>query len=184
MDLNTQSGRFDCAHWLASPNHDKRPHRAFIQSIIIHAISLPPQEFGERYVEDFFCNRLDVSCHPYFSSIAKLKVSAHFYIRRDGKIIQFVSVYERAWHAGVSILKGLQNVNDFSIGVELEGCDELEFTNIQYQQLARLCCSLKSHFPAITEDRIVGHCDIAPGRKTDPGPYFNWPLFRQSISVP
>ncbi len=145
--------------------------------MVIHNISLPPGQFEGDCVEQFFCNRLDPEAHPYFAQIAALQVSAHFYIRRDGTLVQFVDMYARAWHAGVSCFQGRENCNDFSLGVELAGTDDTPYTEAQYQTLARLTRQLMARFAALTRDRIVGHCDIAPGRKTDPGPSFDWALY-------
>lgn len=156
---------------VASPNCDRRPEGAAIELVVIHAISLPPGEFGGESVEEFFTNRLDARRHPYFHEIAGRRVSAHFFIRRDGEVIQFVSCLERAWHAGVSCWRGRDRCNDFSIGVELEGDDDTRFAAEQYSALQRLLSLLCSIFPV---KAIVGHADIAPGRKTDPGPWFEW----------
>jgi AmpD protein len=159
-----------------SPNFDERPGGEVPSLIVIHAISLPPGEFGGEAIEQLFTNRLDLNAHPYFKEIEGLKVSAHFLIRRDGELIQFVSCFRRAWHAGVSTWKGRSRCNDFSLGVELEGCDSLPFESIQYQVLAQLIASLRRRYPL---DDIAGHSDIAPGRKTDPGPCFDWPLLKR-----
>lgn len=154
-----------------SPNRDARPDGEAIRLIVVHAISLPPGEFGGTGITDLFTNRLDPNAHPYYAGIHGLKVSAHFLIRRDGQITQFVSCAERAWHAGVSQWMGRGNCNDFSIGVELEGCDDQAFTAPQYDGLNSLLAILYRHFPI---EAVMGHSDIAPGRKTDPGPYFDW----------
>ncbi len=162
----------------ASPNYDQRPDigdrdalRRSVCLIVVHAISLPPGQFGSPAIEDFFLNQLNPSAHPYFSEIATLKVSAHFLIRRDGSAIQFVSTDNRAWHAGVSQWCGRERCNDFSIGIELEGCDEQEFEDAQYRALNMLINQLEASYPI---EAVVGHSDIAPGRKTDPGPKFEW----------
>jgi AmpD protein len=139
--------------------------------VVVHAISLPPGEFGGDGVERFFTNRLDPDAHPYYPQIQGLRVSAHFFIRRGGGIIQFVPCRLRAWHAGASRWQGRERCNDFSIGIELEGCDDLPFTDGEYDALGRLLQTLSAHFPIRD---IVGHADIAPGRKTDPGPFFDW----------
>lgn len=154
-----------------SPNFDQRPAGEMVRLIVIHAISLPPGEFGGTGITDLFTNRLDPDAHPYYAGICDLKVSSHFLIRRDGTIIQFVSCADRAWHAGVSQWKGRERCNDFSIGVELEGCDDQVFTNEQYENINSLLKKLCSYFPI---EAVVGHSDIAPGRKTDPGPCFDW----------
>lgn len=166
--------------WLAgarrvdSPNYDARPPGCKPELIVIHAISLPPGEFGGRCIEAFFTNTLDAGAHPYFGEIAELCVSAHFLIRRNGELIQFVSCDMRAWHAGVSIYQDRDNCNDFSIGIELEGCDEVAFKTIQYVRLAALIDVLIRTYPTLSRERIAGHSDIAAGRKTDPGPCFDW----------
>jgi AmpD protein len=172
---------FDEARFIPSPNCDARPAGAFPEVLVIHAISLPPGEFGGPWVEQLFCNDLDARAHPYFEQIGDLRVSAHFLIRRDGRLIQFVPLHLRAWHAGQSQCEGRSRVNDFSIGVELEGCDELPFEAAQYAMLSKLTCELMRAYPAVTPARIYGHSDIAPGRKTDPGPHFDWTRFRGSL---
>ena len=182
MQLDLDTGRVHQARWLPSPNFDARPHAAFINTLVVHAISLPPDQFRGCFVEAFFCNQLDTNAHPYFETIADLRVSAHFYIRRSGELVQFVSVSDRAWHAGASQFKGLDAVNDFSLGVELEGCDSSGFEEAQYRTLGELSRCLVQAYPAISRDRIVGHQHIAPGRKTDPGPCFDWQRFMDSLA--
>ncbi len=164
---------------IQSPNCDARPDNTKIKLIVIHGISLPPAEFGGGYIQQLFCNQLDVNAHDYFSSICDMQVSAHCLIERDGNIIQFVSFLKRAWHAGESCWRGERACNDYSIGIELEGTDYLKYTNQQYQQLEELVGSLMSHFLEIKIDAICGHSDIAPGRKTDPGPAFDWARINQ-----
>ena len=181
MKLNLQTGRIDSANWLVSPNQDERPHPGFINTVVIHAISLPPEVYGNGYIEEFFCNQLKSKDHPYFKIISGQHVSAHFCIKREGELTQFVSTQSRAWHAGISRFKGQDKVNDFSIGIELEGCDKHAFTEHQYSSLTSLTRALMAAYPAITNSRIIGHSDIAPGRKTDPGPCFDWPAFRQAL---
>jgi N-acetyl-anhydromuramoyl-L-alanine amidase len=166
--------------WLASavhcpsPNFNSRPLEQDINLLVIHNISLPPGEFGTGCVRAFFCNQLDVALDPYFETIVELRVSAHLFIDRLGKVTQFVAFTERAWHAGASSFQGIENCNDYSIGIELEGCDHIEYTSAQYQALACVTGELLRAYPKITIDRIVGHSDIAPGRKTDPGLAFDW----------
>jgi AmpD protein len=160
------------ARHVASPNCDERPAGVAIELIVIHNISLPPGEFGGAWIIDLFTNRLDPAAHPYFSSIADLRVSAHFLIRRDGELIQFVPCGMRAWHAGESAWRTRERCNDFSIGIELEGSDDVPFTDSQYAQLALLARALQATYAIVD---IVGHSDIAPARKTDPGPHFDWP---------
>ncbi len=157
-----------------SPNCDARPENTEIKLIVIHGISLPPSEFGGGYIQQYFCNQLDSNANDYFSTICDMQVSAHCLIERTGNITQFVSFLNRAWHAGISSWKGEQACNDFSIGIELEGTDELSYTDPQYEQLNALLGSLISHYPTIKNDAICGHSDIAPDRKTDPGPAFDW----------
>lgn len=163
----------------SSPNFDARPSGGMARLIVVHAISLPPGEFGGHGVEALFCNSLDSAEHPDYDAIAGLRVSAHFFIRRDGALIQFVSVNDRAWHAGVSVWRGHERCNDFSIGIELEGTDHVSFECEQYRCLAELIGVLRASYPI---DEVVGHADIAPGRKTDPGPYFDWSKLRDMLA--
>jgi AmpD protein len=156
---------------VASPNFDTRPGNTVIGLLVIHSISLPPNEYGGDAIERFFTNLLDHSEHPYFEQLKGVRVSSHFLVRRDGEIVQFVPCNKRAWHAGVSSWRGLSRCNDFSIGIELEGSDFEPFTARQYCALVRLTRRLKRIYPI---GEIVGHSDIAPGRKTDPGPFFDW----------
>lgn len=164
-------GWLSCARREPSPNFDARPPAERPTLLVVHAISLPPGEFGSDDILDLFANRLDAARHPYFAGIRDLRVSAHFLIRRDGELIQFVSCDDRAWHAGVSSWCDRDRCNDFSIGVELEGCDELPFEAAQYERLIELVQTLCRTYPLRD---IAGHSDIAPGRKTDPGPHFDW----------
>jgi AmpD protein len=157
-----------------SPNFDKRPNNSEIKLIVIHNISLPPENFEPENVKKLFKNELDVESHEFFYTIKDLKVSSHFVIDRTGKIYQFVSVYDRAWHAGLSSFKSQENCNDFSLGIELIGSDNAPFEDIQYDALNKLIETLCSSFPKIKKENIVGHSEIAPGRKTDPGPFFDW----------
>lgn len=173
LTLNPLTGWLEGAKHLPSDNHNARPN-AEISLLVIHNISLPPGEFGTGMVEALFTNQLPVDAHPYFAGIAHLKVSAHFFIKRNGAITQFVSCLDRAWHAGVSNFAGRENCNDFSLGVELEGEDDRAYSDAQYQSLNQLIAELVKHYPLITPERICGHSDIAPQRKTDPGPAFNW----------
>lgn len=158
----------------ASPNFDARPVDSAVRLIVIHGISLPPGKYGGPFIRDFFCNRLDPGAHDYFAGICDLQVSAHCLIERDGHIVQFVAFDQRAWHAGQSEWRGETACNDFSIGVELEGCDHEAYTDEQYLSLAELIGTLRQRYPSIDADAITGHSDIAPGRKTDPGPAFDW----------
>ena len=159
------------AHRVVSPNCDERPPGELPSLIVIHAISLPPGEFGGDAVERLFTNRLEAEAHPYYRHIHTLRLSAHFFIDRRGGLTQFVPCARRAWHAGVSQWRGRDRCNDFSIGIELEGCDELAFAEPQYLTLNPLLAALRRAYPIVA---VVGHSDIAPGRKTDPGPHFDW----------
>jgi N-acetyl-anhydromuramoyl-L-alanine amidase len=161
--------------FVASPNCDERPPGSRIELLVIHAISLPPGEFNGPGIEQLFLNRLDPADHSYYVGIAGLKVSAHFVVRRDGALVQFVPCRKRAWHAGTSSWQGRARCNDFSIGIELEGCDDTPFEAPQYESLARLTQACQLAYPIAD---IVGHSDIAPGRKTDPGPHFDWARYR------
>ena len=164
-----------------SPNADERPDDSDIELLVVHGISLPPGKFGTPYVKDLFLNRLDRTGNPYFEKIAQLRVSAHVFIRRDGTVIQFVPFNLRAWHAGESAFCGRERCNDFSIGVELEGTDDTPYEDGQYRRLVEFARLVMSAWPAVTPERIVGHCDVAPGRKTDPGPSFDWDRFRSEL---
>ncbi len=159
---------------IPSPNYDERPPGMVIDLVVIHAISLPPGKFGNGRVVDFFTNTLDLQADPYFTEIAELKVSSHYFIERQGEVIRFVKDEKRAWHAGVSHFQGRYNCNDFSLGIELEGDDFTFFSEIQYQRLNDLLRLIRRRWPAVTGDGIVGHCHVAPQRKTDPGPFFDW----------
>ena len=174
MKLNPKIGILTPAlmHW--SPNQDERPAGSGISLLVIHGISLPPGQYGGQWIEDLFMNRLDSSAHPYFMEIEGMKVSAHLLIRRDGEIIQYVPFVARAWHAGQSCFQGRDCCNDFSIGIELEGQDDEPYSNMQYQALNKLIPVLREAYPDIVSDNIVGHSYIAPDRKTDPGPAFEW----------
>jgi AmpD protein len=166
-----------------SPNFNARPDAADVSLLVIHNISLPPGRFGGQFIDDLFCNRLDHAAHPYFATLRGLQVSAHFLLRRDGRLVQYVALGERAWHAGKSSFGGRENCNDYSIGIELEGTDDTPFTQRQYRRLVTLSVLLLRAFPAITPARIAGHSDIAPGRKTDPGPCFDWPCYRSALQA-
>ena len=164
-------GWLSAARQVWSPNHGVRPPDAVVSLVVLHNISLPPGEFAGDAVERFFLNNLDPQAHPYFQEIAGLQVSAHFFIRRHGKLIQFVACDDRAWHAGASAWQGRENCNDFSVGIELEGADDVPYTEAQYETLFELIDALRARYPI---DAIAGHCHVAPGRKTDPGPAFDW----------
>lgn len=174
---NFHDGWMDGACRIDSPNFDDRPAGTLVSLVVIHAISLPPGQFGGRGIEDLFTNKLDPTEHPYFAQISSMRVSAHFLIRRNGDLLQFVSCDKRAWHAGRSSWSGRDRCNDFSIGVELEGDDQTPFDEAQYDCLADLLRALSAAYPLRD---IAGHSEVAPGRKTDPGPWFEW----QRVSLP
>ncbi|TCB65074.1 1,6-anhydro-N-acetylmuramyl-L-alanine amidase AmpD [Acinetobacter sp. ANC 4178] len=173
-------GQLIGAKQIPSPNFNQRPEEAKIELVVIHNISLPPSQFGGGYIQQFFQNRLDATLHPYFETIQDLKVSAHLLILRTGEVLQFVNFQQRAWHAGRSTYLGQQECNDYSIGIELEGSDDCAFESLQYQVLAQVMVSLQQAYPTI-QQHVAGHSDIAPGRKTDPGPYFDWVKFRSLV---
>lgn len=182
MRVNKEQGLLDGARYVASPNFDARPEAAAIDALVIHAISLPPGKYGGSDIERLFCNSLDFSCHPFYREIDGLTVSAHLLIRRDGEVIQFVPFQMRAWHAGVSMLEGRARVNDFSIGIELEGSDDDPFEDAQYRALTEVTHALQLAYPGISKQRIVSHAQIAPERKTDPGPHFDWERYRRELA--
>lgn len=165
------------------PHFDERPNPADISLLVIHNISLPPGQYGTPYVDDFFRGQLDPDAHPYFQQLAGVRVSAHCVIWRDGRISQYVPFDKRAWHAGLSVFDGRDKCNDFSIGIELEGTDDDPYTEAQYQSLLQLTRYLQQCYPAISPNRITGHQHIAPGRKTDPGPAFDWSRFMQGLAT-
>lgn len=182
LTINKHTHRLTEVEQIDSPNANDRPNGE-ISLLVIHNISLPPGQFDTGCVERFFCNQLDNTEHPYFEALKGVHVSAHLLIERTGRIIQFVPFNKRAWHAGESIFMGREQCNDFSIGIELEGTDHTPFTEIQYQALADITQLLMTHYPDITADRITGHSDIAPGRKTDPGEHFDWSYFRSQLTA-
>ena len=167
-------------HWLTditrmpTPNFDDRSDPKDISLLVLHCISLPPDEFGNHYIDQLFCNQLDPDEHPYFKDVYQLKVSAHLLIKRDGSCVQYVPFNKRAWHAGKSAYEGREQCNDFSIGIELEGTELIDYTDQQYAQLAAVICVLLEAYPKLSTRRMTGHSDIAPGRKTDPGASFDW----------
>jgi len=169
------------ARRVSCPNWDERPPGTAVDLLVIHGISLPPGVFGGPWIDDLFRNRLDPENHPCFRAIARLRVSSHLLIRRDGELIQYVDLYKRAWHAGVSCFEGREACNDFAIGIELEGTDQVPYEEIQYRVLAQATQAIRARFPDIGPERIVGHSDIAPGRKTGPGAAFDWEYFRALI---
>jgi len=179
--MQLQEGWIDEARKVSSPHFNQRPNNETPSLLVIHNISLPPGEFGGPWIDDLFTGKLDADAHPYFSGISHLQVSAHCLIRRDGEIVQYVPFHLRAWHAGVSNYQGREACNDFSIGIEMEGTDTLPYTDAQYQSLQAVTELLITHYPDIAH-HMTGHCDIAPQRKTDPGPAFDWERFRASVS--
>jgi AmpD protein len=181
MPFTLENHRLMPARLCLSPNRDERPRGEVISLLVIHNISLPPGAFGQGHIEAFFCNHLETQRHPYFESIASLQVSAHLLIDRSGQVTQFVPFDQRAWHAGRSCFRGREGCNDFSIGIELEGTDNQPYTDAQYLALAAIVRLLKTTYPAIDAQAIKGHSDIAPGRKTDPGPAFDWPRLHQLL---
>lgn len=182
MKIDETSGLVEGARFVPSPNCDARPGSSRPEVLVIHAISLPPGNYGGPGIEQLFCNRLDPKEHPYYAEIGHLEVSAHLLVRRDGSVVQFVPLHLRAWHAGQSECEGRTRVNDFSIGVELEGTDDDPFTGAQYRALAELTRVIRAAYPAITASRIYGHSDVSPGRKTDPGPHFDWARYRAACA--
>ena len=182
MFYSLNNGWFEQARSAPSPNFSTRPHGCDIDLLVIHNISLPPGQYEGNCIEQFFTNCLDWGAHEYFSEIEGVEVSAHLLIRRTGELVQFVSLDERAWHAGESCIQGRRECNDFSIGVELEGTDEDPYTDNQYDVLLAVTKALLREYPKMSADGIVGHCDIAPGRKTDPGPSFDWLRYRSLLA--
>lgn len=180
--MHINQGWLTSARRQPSPHFDERPGDETPSLFVVHNISLPPGEFGGPWIDALFSGTLDANAHPFFAEISHLRVSAHCLVRRDGEIVQYVPFDKRAWHAGVSCYQGRERCNDFSIGVELEGSDHVPFTDEQYQQLVNIVHALSEHYPALIAN-MVGHSDIAPGRKTDPGPFFNWQRFRHACSA-
>jgi AmpD protein len=181
LNAFNQEGFLGSCNRVLSSNYDQRPVNTKIDTIVIHHISLPEGKFGGHAIEDFFCNRLNPQDDPYFATIRDLQVSAHFLIKRDGTVVQFVATLQRAWHAGASNLLGRERCNDFSIGIELEGTGEVPFEQQQYQALQKLIRDIERKHPI---SMIVGHSDISPGRKQDPGKYFDWQHFQQMSQIP
>lgn len=174
LTIDRRTGLLQQAGQLASPHCDARPDPQDISGIVVHSISLPPGEFGGRWIDDLFLGRLDCSAHPYFEQLDGLRVSAHLLIRRDGSMTQYVPFHQRAWHAGPSCWDGRERCNDFTVGIELEGCDDSAFEAVQYRALAAVIDALCATYPQLDRQRVTGHADIAPDRKTDPGPCFDW----------
>ena len=183
LHVDSSSGVLREARQVRSPNFDSRPAGLAADLIIVHGISLPPGEFGGPWIDRLFTNSLPPDAHPYFAENAGRRVSAHLLIRRDGTVTQYVSFNDRAWHAGVSQYEGRQACNDFSIGIELEGTDTVAYDERQYQALAQVVAALCRAYPSLRPTRLAGHSDVAPGRKTDPGDAFDWPLAHRSIAA-
>ena len=167
---------------MLSPHFDERPSGTALDLIVVHGISLPPGEFGGPWIDRLFTGNLPADAHPFFREIAGAPVSAHVLVRRTGEIVQYVPFGKRAWHAGVSQYRGRSACNDFSIGIELEGTDEVEYTDLEYERLAALILALLATYPTLSRERIAAHGDIAPGRKTDPGPAFDWERLKRLIA--
>jgi AmpD protein len=183
MKIDKTTGLLDEARQVDSPNYDDRPDEADIELIVVHGISLPPGQYGGPWIDALFTNSLDAGAHPYFTEIHQLEVSSHLLIRRNGEIVQYVPFHKRAWHAGKSRYGNRERCNDFSIGIELEGSDEEEYEPVQYQQLALIIQALCDTYPKLNTQRIAGHSDIAPGRKTDPGPAFDWDMLYHLLAT-
>jgi AmpD protein len=182
LEVNLESGLMRGARQIASPNHDSRPDGVQADLIVVHGISLPPGEYGGPWIDRLFTNTLPADVHPYFAEIGTLRVSSHLVVMRDGAVTQYVRFTDRAWHAGKSIFEGRAACNDFSVGVELEGTDKQPYEDVQYERLAEAVAALCAAYPRLSPARLVGHSDIAPGRKTDPGPAFDWPRARRLIA--
>jgi len=183
LRIDLDNGLMRGARQVASPNYDSRPPGVEPDLIVVHGISLPPGEFGGPWIDRLFTNTLPPDVHPYFAEVGPLRVSSHVVIERDGAVTQYVRFTERAWHAGKSSYRGREACNDFSVGVELEGTDTLPYEAAQYEALAQVVAVLCAAYPRLSPDRLVGHSDIAPGRKTDPGPAFDWPRARRLIAA-
>ena len=183
MALTLHNSRLHGVRQIESPNQSNRNSDDKIDLLIIHNISLPPGKFGTGCIDDLFCNRLDADSHPYFREIADLQVSSHLLIDRNGTVTQYVPFDKKAWHAGESSFHGRSSCNDFSIGIELEGTDHEPFLPLQYETLVEVTNLLLIEYPHLNLERIVGHCDVAPGRKTDPGPFFDWERYKGALET-
>jgi AmpD protein len=183
VKVDLSNGLIDGVRFVASPNCDDRPDKILTTLIVIHGISLPPRQYGGPWIDALFTNTLPTDQHPYFAEISHLKVSSHLLIRRDGEIVQYVPFYKRAWHAGISCYADEENCNNFSIGIELEGSDDEPYEEIQYQQLSKTINALIDAYPSLSRERVAGHSDIAPGRKTDPGEAFDWSKLEHWLSM-
>ena len=183
MTIDPETGLIRGVRYVPSPNHDARPEAMQPELIVVHGISLPPDEYGGPWIDRLFTNGLPTDAHPYFARVASLRVSSHVLIRRDGECAQYVPLHRRAWHAGVSSFEGRERCNDFSVGIELEGSDHVPYEPAQYVCLARLILSMCDTYSTLSPTRVVGHSDIAPGRKTDPGPAFDWLRLRALLNA-
>ena len=183
MNTGEWDGILAEARQCPSPNQDERPAECDVDLLVIHNISLPPDEYGGPWIDRLFLNRLPAEAHPYFAEIRQLRVSAHLLIRRDGELVQYVPLHRRAWHAGESCFQGKSRCNDYAIGIELEGGDLIPYSDAQYRVLAESIRKIRDHFPGITDERITGHSDIAAGRKSDPGPAFDWQRLRRLLAT-
>ena len=183
LEVDLDSGLMRGARQIASPNHDSRPAGVEADLIVVHGISLPPGEYGGPWIDRLFTNTLPADLHPYFAEIGALRVSSHLAVMRDGAVTQYVRFTDRAWHAGKSNFEGREACNDYSVGVELEGTDTLPYEGAQYSALAEVVAALCAAYPRLSPHRLVGHSDVAPGRKTDPGPAFDWPRARRLIAA-
>jgi AmpD protein len=183
MQIDIDQGLLPGARFVRSPNFDARPDGGVPELIVVHGISMPPNEFGGPYIDALFTNTLPEEGHPFFKEVAGLTVSSHLLVRRDGELVQYVPFHERAWHAGASTYLGRERCNDFSIGIELEGADDIAYEPVQYRMLANSIAALCRAYATLSFDRVVGHCDIAPGRKTDPGEAFDWPRLRALLRL-
>jgi AmpD protein len=183
LQVDRDSGLLQGVRFVESPNCDARPPDSGLGLIVVHGISLPPGAFGGPWIDQLFTNELLADAHPYFAEIHARRVSAHLLVRRDGQITQFVKFTDRAWHAGQSNYAGRNACNDFSVGIELEGADSVPYEDVQYRVLATVVDALCAAYPSLSPQRLVGHSDIAPGRKTDPGPAFDWPRARRLVAL-
>jgi N-acetyl-anhydromuramoyl-L-alanine amidase len=184
LSVDTCSGLMHPVRQVPSPNCDERPPGMLPELVVVHGISLPPDQYGGPWIDHLFTNTLPAAEHPYFASIATLVVSSHLLVRRDGELVQYVPFHLRAWHAGTSTYAGRDKCNDFSIGIELEGSDERAYEPAQYRALSAVICALCRAYPSLSSERIAGHNDIAPGRKTDPGPAFDWLRLKALLRLP
>jgi N-acetyl-anhydromuramoyl-L-alanine amidase len=183
LRIDVESGLLQGARQIASPNRDLRPPGVEADLIVVHGISLPPGEYGGAWIDRLFTNTLPAEVHPYFAEVCSLRVSSHVVVGRDGTVTQYVKFTERAWHAGKSVYQGRHACNDFSVGIELEGTDTTPYEAAQYSALAEVVVALCAAYSSLSPQRLVGHSDISPGRKTDPGPAFDWPRARRLIAA-